>query len=160
MYTLQTLTEEDLHLSEEIESVRVCNEKIGIKSTEQSPQYTAYMSDRRYWKNLSGSSNIIRGTYSNITWLMRRPTGTYICGYINPDFEITEDIYSELEYLVHGGFTARFGFDTRHAYDWAYCSFHDSPGLVYRDFQYCLDDILAVVDKIRVHYPEDILTSN
>ena len=63
-----------------------------------------------------------KGIYKGIEWEIRRPSRTYLCGYIYPKPEIgdrlTEEDYEKLQELSHGGLTCGIGFDCSHYGDY------------------------------------------
>jgi len=99
------------------------------------------------------------GCYRGIPWELKRPYGTYLCGYIRPPPAIcprlTDAHYDELEKIAHGGLTSGLGFDCAHYGD--YFVIGDvferynkmSMSGIYRDYDYCLPILYNMIDYIK-----------
>lgn len=93
------------------------------------------------------------GEHRGIKWDMKRPYGTYWCGYVDhsciDDSKFTDDDCDELERLSHGGLTSGVGFDCAHYNDYHPSGlFRNNNRCTYRDYDYVLGKICGMIDYI------------
>jgi hypothetical protein len=89
------------------------------------------------------------GVYGGVGWTMKRPKGTYWCGYISFPRDLPDDCLMALDREVHGGFTGdpkdeTMGFDCNHGFigDWP----ADRWTGTYRDYHYVLGQIKNLIE--------------
>lgn len=87
------------------------------------------------------------GIYKDVSWSMKRPYGTYWCGYVTSEINTTKDMLDKLEAIAHGGLTARLGFDCSHCHDYP-TSGHFNKTAKFRDYNYVLGNIKEMIDYI------------
>lgn len=112
------------------------------RTEELNPEQFAHLQeDQETWGN--EQNGIYRGI-SHYAW--RHPRMKHWCGYINPNTEISEDMYEKLDDVAHGGITGDRGgpgFD---------CSHHGDFPLtidgVYRNYPYVLNNMKAMIDVL------------
>lgn len=114
------------------------------------------------------------GVYRGYRWLMRRPGGTYWCGYVDlsPAQEFlneSDNHYDELESRAHFGITGGYenmsGFDCSHYADF-YSRLENLPGMpaslrdfcidgnaTYKDHDYVLSRIEDMIDYLADNSP-------
>lgn len=103
-------------------------------------QLARLQEDQEMWGNEQ------RGSYRGVSYYAwRHPRYKHWCGYINPNTEISSDMYEKLEEVAHGGITGDKGgpgFDCAHAGDF---SMIDQDG-IYRDYTYVVNNLKAMID--------------
>jgi len=126
-----------------------------IKNLVNFHEYLRYLED----KENHGSEYY--GTYKNINYKISRSLANDIWnGYIllnKNTFNNNEE--NELEEFVHGGWTAGWGFDYAHAFDYIppNCllidhmlkhNFHHLDYSIYKNFDYVQQDIYKIIDEM------------
>lgn len=104
-----------------------------------------------------------QGVYRGFTWLMRRPHGSFWCGYVDlrpaQDFlDADPEHFDELESRTHYGFTGAFGvmsgFDCAHADDFTGVGDGLLADATYKDHDYVLTHIQSMIDYLADNGPK------
>jgi len=91
------------------------------------------------------------GVYRGIKWKTRRPSGTYLCGYVLDQDNLTAEVVDKLDGIAHGGLTHEIGFDCAHYNDYAPFSieYEDMCARgVYKTHDYVVSLLHEMIDAI------------
>ncbi|MHB1952718.1 MAG: hypothetical protein ACYCOU_03130 [Sulfobacillus sp.] len=99
-------------------------------------------------RDIDEHGNEIRGEFKGISYLLRRPYGTYWCGYLLPpeQVQLSDEAIAAIESSTHGGLTASLGFDCAHWNDYP-----TDPNGKFRGYDYVMDVIQRMVDSLLAH---------
>jgi len=95
------------------------------------------------------------GQYRGYNYELKRPYGTYWCGYIrlrDDQPELTDTQIDHLDSIVHGGLTSGIGFDCAHYNDYYRSQYEDdvymTENATYKDYDFVYNEITKMIDYL------------
>ena len=123
--------------------------------TNNNSQYERQLKDKERYPN-----DVYSGLYRGIPWRLKRPNGSYWCGYVDleksDEEKLSKTDWSNLNDIAHGGLTCGIGFDCAHIGDYYYfpCAAALTPlpqlnlNATFKTYEFAFGEVIKLIDYI------------